>query len=42
MELGSNFVFRRLLLGGDAKVDPGGGARVHYMPLGTKWGDGHL
>lgn len=36
MELGSNFVFRRLLLGGDAKVDPGGGARVHHMPLGTK------
>lgn len=42
MEPRSNFVFRRLLLSGDAKVDPGGGARVHYMPLGTKWGDGHL
>lgn len=42
MEPGSNFVFKRLLFGGDATVDPGGGARAPYMPLGTKGGDDHL
>lgn len=36
METGSNFVFKRLLFGGDTKEDPGGGARGHYLPLGTK------
>lgn len=37
IEPGSTFVFKRLPFGGDAKVDPEEGARVHYMPLGIKW-----
>lgn len=36
MEPGSSFDFKKLLFGADTKEDPGGGARDHYMPLGTK------